>query len=35
MKPFKQYEKKILRGHVGKAEDCASAVAFLCSPAVS
>lgn len=32
---LKHYEKKILLGHVGKAEDCAGAVTFLCSPAAS
>ncbi len=30
---LKHYEKKILLGRVGKAEDCAGAVTFLCSPA--
>ncbi|MFA6543303.1 MAG: SDR family NAD(P)-dependent oxidoreductase [Limisphaerales bacterium] len=30
---LKHYEKKILLGRVGKAEDCAGAVAFLSSPA--
>lgn len=30
-----RYEKTILLGHVGKAEDCAGAVTFLCSPAAS
>lgn len=29
------YEKKILLGRIGKPEDCAGAVAFLCSPAAS
>lgn len=29
------YEKKILLGRVGEAEDCAGAVTFLCSPAAS
>lgn len=32
---LKHYEKKILLGRVGKAEDCAGAVAFLSSPAAS
>ncbi len=32
---LKHYEKKILLGRVGKAEDCAGAVVFLCSPAAS
>ncbi|MEQ2010528.1 MAG: SDR family oxidoreductase, partial [Limisphaerales bacterium] len=32
---LKHYEKKILLGHVGKAEDCAGAVTFLSSPAAS
>jgi NAD(P)-dependent dehydrogenase (short-subunit alcohol dehydrogenase family) len=32
---LKHYEKKILLGHVGKPEDCAGAVTFLCSPAAS
>lgn len=32
---LKHYEKKILLGQVGKAEDCAGAVTFLCSPAAS
>jgi NAD(P)-dependent dehydrogenase (short-subunit alcohol dehydrogenase family) len=30
---LKHYEKKILLGHVGQPQDCAGAVAFLCSPA--
>lgn len=30
---LKHYEKKILLGQVGEAEDCAGAVAFLCSSA--
>jgi NAD(P)-dependent dehydrogenase (short-subunit alcohol dehydrogenase family) len=32
---LKHYEKKILLGRVGLPEDCAGAVAFLCSPAAS
>jgi NAD(P)-dependent dehydrogenase (short-subunit alcohol dehydrogenase family) len=32
---LKHYENKILLGHVGKPQDCAGAVAFLCSPAAS
>lgn len=32
---LKHYEKKILVGRVGKADDCAGAVTFLCSPAAS
>ena len=32
---LKHYEKKILLGHVGSPQDCAGAVAFLCSPAAS
>ena len=31
----KHYEKKILLGRVGAPQDCAGAVAFLCSPAAS
>ncbi len=31
----KNYEKKILLGHVGRPEDCAGAVVFLSSPAAS
>lgn len=32
---LKHYENKILLGKVGKPQDCAGAVAFLCSPAAS
>jgi NAD(P)-dependent dehydrogenase (short-subunit alcohol dehydrogenase family) len=32
---LQHYEKKILLGRVGQPEDCAGAVAFLCSPAAS
>lgn len=32
---LKNYEKKILLGKVGRPQDCAGAVAFLCSPAAS
>jgi NAD(P)-dependent dehydrogenase (short-subunit alcohol dehydrogenase family) len=32
---LKHYEKKILLGHVGTPQDCAGAVAFLCSSAAS
>lgn len=32
---LKLYEKKILLGKVGQPQDCAGAVAFLCSPAAS
>ena len=32
---LKHYEKKILLGKVGQPQDCAGAVAFLCSPAAS
>jgi NAD(P)-dependent dehydrogenase (short-subunit alcohol dehydrogenase family) len=32
---LKHYEKKILLGHVGKPQDCAGAVVFLCSEAGS
>jgi NAD(P)-dependent dehydrogenase (short-subunit alcohol dehydrogenase family) len=32
---LRHYEKKILLGRVGKPEDCAGAVAFLCSAAAS
>ena len=32
---LQHYEKKILLGQVGKPEDCAGAVTFLCSPAAS
>ncbi len=32
---LKHYEKKILLGKVGEPQDCAGAVAFLCSPAAS
>jgi NAD(P)-dependent dehydrogenase (short-subunit alcohol dehydrogenase family) len=32
---LKHYEKKILLGSVGKPEDCAGAVTFLCSPAAN
>lgn len=32
---LKQYENKILLGKLGQPEDCAGAVAFLCSPAAS
>lgn len=36
-KPEKRrhYEKKILLGRIGEAEDCAGAVVFLCSPAAA